>query len=252
MDISTMKKSREYLLREVIIGTILWIIMLCVLLKAGAYTKSRLWNTSEMTVVEGKLKAKYNSNKEPILLLDNGISYEFEEIVLNSDSIDIREMLTHADTGDYLQLIVYDGLEHNYIYAFNCNGKEYLTLTETFKIFDWNYRTFVYFTVTLCTLTMIALLYKVFCLTTGRYYKPTDSSIELRITFTGQIKEIKIRKGDHVKKGQLIMVADGKVGAVTTHNLKIKAKISGAVEEICVKEGDRVKTFEPLVIIRYK
>ena len=208
-----MKKSREYLLREVIIGTILWIIMLCVLLKAGAYTKSRLWNTSEMTVVEGKLKAKYNSNKEPILLLDNGISYEFEEIVLNSDSIDIREMLTHADTGDYLQLIVYDGLEHNYIYAFNCNGKEYLTLTETFKIFDWNYRTFV---------------------------------------FTGQIKEIKIRKGDHVKKGQLIMVADGKVGAVTTHNLKIKAKISGAVEEICVKEGDRVKTFEPLVIIRYK
>ncbi len=252
MNISTMKKSREYLLREVIIGTILWIIMLFVLLKASAYTKSRLWNTSEMTVAEGYLKAKYNRNGEPIIFLGNGISYGFEKVMLHSHFVDIEEMLTYIDSGDYLQLIVYDGLEYNYIYALNCNGKECLTLEQTFKIFEHNYRISVYLTVTVCTLTMITLLYKIFCLITGRYYKPTASSIELRITFTGQIKEIKIKKGDHIKKGQLIMVADGKVGAITTHNLKIKAKMSGVVEKICVKEDDRVKTFEPLVIIRYK
>lgn len=250
MDISTIKKTKEYLLREVIIGIILWIIMLCVLLSAGSYTKAR--NTSEMAVVEGRLAAKYNTSKQPILVLENGIRYEFEEVILDNDFINIENMIAYVNIGDYLQLIVHDGSEHNYIYALNCNGKECLTLTSTFKIFEQNYSIYLYFTVIICTLTMIAILYKVFCLVTGRYYKPTDSCIELRITFTGQIKEIKIKKGDYVKKGQLIMVADGKVGVITTHNLKIKANASGIVEKICVKEKEWVRTFEPLAIIRYK
>lgn len=118
MDISTIKKTKEYLLREVIIGIILWIIMLCVLLSAGSYTKAR--NTSEMAVVEGRLAAKYNTSKQPILVLENGIRYEFEEVILDNDFINIENMIAYVNIGDYLQLIVHDGSEHNYIYALNC------------------------------------------------------------------------------------------------------------------------------------
>ncbi len=61
----------------------------------------------------------------------------------------------------------------------------------------------------------------------------------------GVIRMIKVRKGDKVKKGDVLLIFE----AMKMEN-EILANISGTVEEIIVSEGTNVNSNDPLLVIR--
>jgi len=67
-------------------------------------------------------------------------------------------------------------------------------------------------------------------------FKGMPDPLEVRAIIPGTIVEIKVRKGQRISDGQVLLVLE----AMKMYN-EIEAKIDGKVQEISVSPGDRVE-----------
>lgn len=78
-------------------------------------------------------------------------------------------------------------------------------------------------------------------------FKETSDPLEVRAVIPGTIVEIKVRKGQRVSDGQLLLVLE----AMKMYN-EVEAKIDGRVKEISVSPGDRVEKGQLMIRIASK
>ena len=64
-------------------------------------------------------------------------------------------------------------------------------------------------------------------------FKGTSDPLEVRAIIPGTIVEIKVRKGQRVSDGQVLLILE----AMKMYN-EVEAKIDGKIEEISVSAGD--------------
>ena len=78
-------------------------------------------------------------------------------------------------------------------------------------------------------------------------FQGVSDPLEIRAIIPGTIVEMKVRKGQRVSDGQVLLILE----AMKMHN-EVEAKIDGKVEEICVSTGDRVEKGQLMIRIRSK
>ena len=78
-------------------------------------------------------------------------------------------------------------------------------------------------------------------------FKGVSDPFEVRAVIPGTIVEIKVRKGQRISDGQVLLVLE----AMKMHN-EVEAKVDGKVEEVCVSPGDRVEKGQLMIRIRSK
>jgi biotin carboxyl carrier protein len=78
-------------------------------------------------------------------------------------------------------------------------------------------------------------------------FKGIPHPLEVRAVIPGTIVEIKVRKGQRISDGQVLLVLE----AMKMYN-EIEAKIDGKIEEINVSPGDRVEKGQLMIRIRSK
>ncbi len=71
------------------------------------------------------------------------------------------------------------------------------------------------------------------------------SACTLLAPMTGLVKEIKVKVGSDVKKGQVVLVMEA-----MKMDVEVSCPASGVVAEIPVKAGDTVESQQPLMIIQ--
>lgn len=74
-------------------------------------------------------------------------------------------------------------------------------------------------------------------------YKGTPNPREVRAIIPGTVVDVKVRKGQRVSEGQLVLILE----AMKMYK-EVEAKTSGKIEEINVSPGDRVE--KGLLMIR--
>lgn len=74
-------------------------------------------------------------------------------------------------------------------------------------------------------------------------YKGMPNPREVRAIIPSTVVEIKVRKGQRVSEGQVVLILE----AMKMYK-EVEAKTSGKIEEICVSPGDRVE--KGLLMIR--
>jgi biotin carboxyl carrier protein len=79
--------------------------------------------------------------------------------------------------------------------------------------------------------------------TVRKHYQPVDPSVILSF-IPGTVHDILIKKGQRVKKGDILMILD----AMKMKNM-LKCKIDGKVKSISVKKGDRVSKGTVLLML---
>jgi len=75
-------------------------------------------------------------------------------------------------------------------------------------------------------------------------YKGISDPLEVRAVIPGTIVEIKVRKGQRISDGQVLLVLE----AMKMFN-EIEAKGNGKIEEISVSPGDRVEKGQLMIRI---
>ena len=80
----------------------------------------------------------------------------------------------------------------------------------------------------------------------GRF-KGISDPLEVRAVIPGTIVEIKVRKGQRISDGQVLLVLE----AMKMYN-EVEAKIDGKIDEISVSAGDRVEKGQLMIRIRSK
>ena len=80
----------------------------------------------------------------------------------------------------------------------------------------------------------------------GRF-KGISDPLEVRAIIPGTVVEIKVRKGQRISNGQVLLILE----AMKMYN-EIEARIDGKVEEIIVSAGDRVEKDQPMIRISGK
>jgi len=75
-------------------------------------------------------------------------------------------------------------------------------------------------------------------------FRRVSDPLEVRAIIPGTIVEIKVRKGQRISSGQVLLILE----AMKMYN-EIEAKIDGKVEEISVSTGDRVEKDQPMIRI---
>jgi biotin carboxyl carrier protein len=78
----------------------------------------------------------------------------------------------------------------------------------------------------------------------GGLYKGISDPLEVRAVIPGTIVEIKVRKGQRISDGQVLLVLE----AMKMFN-EIEAKGNGKIEEISVSPGDRVEKGQLMIRI---
>jgi pyruvate carboxylase subunit B len=78
-------------------------------------------------------------------------------------------------------------------------------------------------------------------------FQGVSDPLEVRAIIPGTIIEIKVRKGQRISDGQVLLVLE----AMKMHN-EVEAKIEGKIEEIRVSTGDRVEKGQLMIRIRGK
>jgi pyruvate carboxylase subunit B len=78
-------------------------------------------------------------------------------------------------------------------------------------------------------------------------FKGISDPLEVRAVIPGTIVEIKVRKGQRISDGQVLLVLE----AMKMYN-EVEAKIDGKIEEITVSTGDRVEKGQLMIQIRSK
>ena len=78
-------------------------------------------------------------------------------------------------------------------------------------------------------------------------YKGISDPLEVRAVIPGTIVEIKVRKGQRISDGQVLLVLE----AMKMYN-EVEAKIDGKIDEINVSQGDRVEKGQLMIRIRSK
>ena len=77
--------------------------------------------------------------------------------------------------------------------------------------------------------------------------KGRSDPYEVRAIIPGTIVDIKVRKGQRISGGQVLLILE----AMKMYN-EIEAKIEGKIEEIRVSEGDKVEKDQLMIRIRSK
>ena len=78
-------------------------------------------------------------------------------------------------------------------------------------------------------------------------FKGVPDPLEVRAIIPGTIVEIKVRKGQRVSDGQVLLVLE----AMKMYN-EVETKIDGKIEEITVSTGDRVEKGQLMIRISSK
>ena len=77
--------------------------------------------------------------------------------------------------------------------------------------------------------------------------KGISDPLDVRAIIPGTIVEIKVRKGQRISDGQVLLILE----AMKMYN-EVEAKIGGKIEEINVSPGDRVEKDQLMIRIRSK
>ena len=75
-------------------------------------------------------------------------------------------------------------------------------------------------------------------------FKGISDPLEVRAIIPGTIVEIKVKKGQRISYGQVLLILE----AMKMYN-EIEAKIDGKIEEVSVSAGDRVEKGQPMIQI---